>query len=71
MACGRSNGIGCKLGARDGWPELVADSTSRHSLRSLVQRPSYKIDPDLDLVRDDPRFKAMLATAEVRLAKSS
>ena len=30
-----------------------------------------KIDPDLDLVRDDPRFKAMLATAEVRLAKSS
>lgn len=30
-----------------------------------------KIDPDLDLIRDDPRFKAMPATAEVRRAKSS
>jgi adenylate cyclase len=27
-----------------------------------------KIDPDLDPVREDPRFKAMLATAEARLA---
>jgi adenylate cyclase len=29
-----------------------------------------KSDPDLDPVRDDPRFKAMLAAAEARLAQS-
>jgi adenylate cyclase len=29
-----------------------------------------RIDPDLDLIRDHPRFKAMLAAAEARLAKS-
>jgi adenylate cyclase len=27
-----------------------------------------RIDPDLDCIRDDPRFKAMLAAAEARLA---
>jgi adenylate cyclase len=27
-----------------------------------------KIDPDLDPIRDDPRFKAMIATAEARLS---
>jgi hypothetical protein len=29
-----------------------------------------KIDPDLDRVRDHPRFKAMIAAAEARLATS-
>jgi adenylate cyclase len=29
-----------------------------------------KVDPDLDLVRDHPRFKTMLAAAEARLAQS-
>ena len=27
-----------------------------------------KVDPDLDPVRDHPRFKAMIASAEARLA---
>jgi adenylate cyclase len=27
-----------------------------------------KADPDLDTIRDDPRFKAMLAAAEARVA---
>jgi len=30
-----------------------------------------KSDPDLDSIRDNPRFKAMLASAEARLAQSS
>ena len=30
-----------------------------------------KTDPDLDEVRDNPRFKSMMATAEARLAKTA
>jgi hypothetical protein len=30
-----------------------------------------KIDPDFDVIRDDPRFQAMVAAAEARLAKGS
>jgi adenylate cyclase len=30
-----------------------------------------KVDPDLDPLRDDPRFKAMLAAAEKRLELTS
>ena len=29
-----------------------------------------KTDPDLDAIRDNPRFTAMLAAAEARLAQS-
>jgi hypothetical protein len=27
-----------------------------------------KVDPDMEAVRDDPRFQAMIAAAEARLA---
>jgi adenylate cyclase len=30
-----------------------------------------KADPDLDPMRDDPRFKAMVAAAEARLAAAN
>jgi adenylate cyclase len=31
--------------------------------------PYAKADPDLELLRDEPRFHAMIAEAEARLAK--
>jgi hypothetical protein len=30
-----------------------------------------KVDPDLDPVRNDPRFKTMIAAAEARIAAAS
>jgi len=33
--------------------------------------PYVKIDPDLDLLRDDPRFQAQLAATEARLAANA
>ncbi len=33
--------------------------------------PYAKADPDLELLRDEPRFHAMIAEAEARLAKEA
>ena len=60
---------------------LVTDLHDFDAALDLLARPMekfrpdslhwIKIDPDLDLIRDHPRFKAMLAAAEARWAQSS
>ena len=41
----------------------LASDYGREALRGA------RTDPDLDPIRDDPRFQAMMAEAEARLAK--
>ena len=41
---------------------------SAFAMVSEVFLPYAKVDPDLDFLRDDPRYQAMLAAAEARLA---
>jgi adenylate cyclase len=45
--------------------DLLAPYTAK-VLRSDIEW--MKVDPDLDLLRDDPRFKAMLAEADARVS---
>jgi len=47
--------------------DLLAPAFER--MRSQVLN-WVKSDPDLDSIRDNPRFKAMLASAEARLAQT-
>jgi adenylate cyclase len=47
--------------------DLLAPAVERMSIEVLNW---VKSDPDLDSIRDNPRFKAMLASAETRLAQS-
>jgi hypothetical protein len=42
-----------------------AIEVSRHDSVNWI-----KNDPDMDLIRDHPRFKAMIAAAEARLAQT-
>jgi adenylate cyclase len=41
---------------------------SAFAMVSEVFLPYAKVDPDLDFLRDDPRYRAMVAAAEARLA---
>jgi hypothetical protein len=46
----------------------IADGPASEKLR--IEAVNWaKTDPDLDIIRDHPRFKAMLAAAEARSAQ--
>jgi adenylate cyclase len=59
LACG----LGV-LGDRDTMLELLAPYYATATVAELAHA---RVDPDLDVLRDDPRFTAMLAEAEERL----
>jgi adenylate cyclase len=53
---------------RDAALEMLCPALERMGI-GLVNHA--KVDPDLDSIRDDQRFKAMIATAEARLASAT
>jgi adenylate cyclase len=57
--------LACSLGDPDAALELLRPLLETHSV-SFVSH--VKLDPDLVSLRDDPRFKEMVAAAEARLA---
>ena len=57
--------LACHLNDSDGAIDLLGPLFERISIGMLNHA---KADPDLDSVRDDPRFKTMVANAEARLA---
>jgi hypothetical protein len=53
------------LGEKDAALEMLRPAFEQMGGLGLINHA--KVDPDLDSIRDDPRFKEMLATAERRL----
>jgi adenylate cyclase len=53
------------LGASDAALDMLSPALLKGGLGLLSHA---KVDPDLDIIRDDPRFHAMMAEAEARLA---
>jgi adenylate cyclase len=64
FACNLAN----YLNDKDGALEMLGPALEKMGTGLLNHA---KIDPDLDCVRDDPRFKAMLAEAEARVASET
>ena len=56
------------LGDKDAALEMLPPAFEQMGL-GLIKHA--KVDPDLDRIRDDPRFKEMLAAAERRLKSAS
>ncbi len=59
-------GVSAYLGDADTALELLGPVSAKISA-SMLEHAKY--DPDLDPIRDDPRFKALIAGAEARLAE--
>jgi adenylate cyclase len=55
------------LGDTDGALALLGPALASHDATLLE---SARLDPDLDPIRGDPRFQALMAAAEARLAKA-
>jgi adenylate cyclase len=53
------------LGEFDVALDLLGPVLERDAAETVIWA---KVDPDLDAIRDHPRFKAMLAKADARLA---
>ena len=63
FACALSAHLNDVDGALDLLNSTLGSGYGRQTLLSM------RADPDLDPIRDDPRFQAMMAEAEARLAK--
>jgi adenylate cyclase len=59
----------CTLAAELGDREAALEMVEAPLLHSKGSIGNAEFDPDLELIRDDPRYKAMIAKAKERLAK--
>jgi adenylate cyclase len=65
--------IGCSLASHDGSAEEALDMLEPffEQVNSSTHMRHIEVDPDLDPLRDRPRFQTMLAAAKSRLEKAS